>query len=117
MKYILLIHGNESVMNALPVDQTGMSPEYAAYNEALIKAGVVLGGERLRPTTDAATIRVTDAGPQVLDGPYAETKEQFGGYYLIDVPDMDTAVEWAVRCPAAQHGAIEVRPIWPTGRD
>ncbi|MEO5807347.1 YciI family protein [Devosia sp.] len=114
MKYMLLIHGNESVMNTVPVDSTGMSPAYAAYNEALIKAGVMRGGERLRPTTDAATIRVTNGTTEVLDGPYAETKEQFGGYYMIEVDDMDAAVAWAVRCPAAQHGAIEVRPIWPT---
>ena len=115
MKYMLLIHGNESVMNtSTPVDSAGMSPEYAAYNEALIKAGIMLGGERLRPTTTATTVRINGDKTEVLDGPYAETREQFGGYYMIDVPDMDAAISWAVRCPAARHGAIEVRPIWPT---
>jgi len=115
MKYMLLIHGNESVMNtSTPVDSAGMSPEYAAYNEALIKAGIMLGGERLRPTTMATTVRINGDKTEVLDGPYAETREQFGGYYMIDVPDMDAAISWAVRCPAARHGSIEVRPIWPT---
>lgn len=115
MKYLLLIHGDESKMNAATVvDDTGMSPDYHAYNNAMVKAGILLGGERLRPTSDAATVRVSDKGTEVLDGPYAETKEQFGGYYMIDVPDMDQAIAWAARCPAARNGTIEVRPIWPT---
>lgn len=114
MRYMLLIHGNEKLMNAIPVDDTGMSPDYAAYNEAIAKAGIILGGERLRPTTTAASVRIVDGKTEVLDGPYAETKEQFGGYYMIDVPDMEQAVAWAARCPAARHGTIEVRPIWPT---
>jgi hypothetical protein len=110
MKFLILIHGDESQMRNLPVDQTGMSPEYHAYNEAMAKAGVMLGGERLRPTDEAVSIR----GGEVLDGPYAETKEQFGGYYLIDVPSKAEAVEWGRKCPAAQFGTIEVREIWPT---
>jgi hypothetical protein len=117
MQYMLLIMGDESQMNtSTVVDDTGMSPEYHAYNEALMKAGAIRGGERLRPTSAATTIRVRDGKAQVLDGPYAETKEQFGGYYLIDVPSLDEAIDWAKRCPAAQFGSIEVRPIWPTRR-
>lgn len=115
MRYMLLIHGNEKLMNAAtPTDETGMSPDYAAYNEAMAKAGIMLGGERLRPTATAASVRIVDGKTEVLDGPYAETKEQFGGYYMIDVPDMEQAVAWAARCPAARHGTVEVRPIWPT---
>ena len=115
MRYMLLIHGNETLMNAAtPVGDTGMSPDYAAYNEAMAKAGIMLGGERLRPTTTAASVRIVDDKTEVLDGPYAETKEQFGGYYMIDVPDMEQAVAWAARCPAARYGTVEVRPIWPT---
>ena len=114
MKFILMIHGNEQAMIAnTKVDATGMSPEYAAYNEAMAKAGIMVGGERLKPTNTAASVRVKDGRTEVLDGPYAETREQFGGYYMIDVPDMDEAVRWAARCPAAQFGTIEVRPYNP----
>ena len=117
MKFMLLIHGDEQQWVATKVDETGMSPEYAAYNEAMAKAGIIVGGERLRPTTTAASVRMKDGRTEVLEGPYAETREQLGGYYLIDVADMDEAVKWASRCPAAQFGTIEVRPIWPTGRE
>ena len=115
MKYMLLIMGDESRMNtSTTVDDTGMSPEYHAYNSALIKAGVMLGGERLRPTSATTTVRVRDKKAVILAGPYAETQEQLGGYYMIDVPTLDEAIEWARLCPAAQFGTIEVRPIWPT---
>ena len=77
------------------------------------KAGVVLGGNRLRPTSEATTVRVKGGKTEVLDGPYADTKEQLGGYYLIDVPDLDAALSWAARCPTAANGTIEVRAIWP----
>jgi hypothetical protein len=112
MKFMLLIHGNEQAMMAnTKVDATGMSPEYAAYNDALIKAGAMLGGERLRPTTTAASVRVRNGKTEVLDGPYAETKEQFGGYYIIEAADIDAALDWARKCPAAHFGTIEVRPV------
>ena len=114
MQYMLLIHGDEVKMNAATPPGAAMSADYAAFNEAMGKAGVIVGGERLRPTTEAVSVRVRDDKTEVLDGPYAETKEQFGGYYLIEVPDMDEAIAWATRCPAARGGTIEVRPIWPT---
>lgn len=115
MKYLLLITGNEDRMNAVPtVADTGMSEEFAAYHQSLVKAGIYVGGERLRPTTEATTVRVRDRKAVVLSGPYAETQEQLGGYYVIDVPDLDQAIEWAARCPSARAGSIEVRPIWPT---
>lgn len=115
MQYMLLIMGDESRMNAADaVGDTGMSEAYHAYNAALVKAGVLVGGERLRPTSAATTVRVRDKKAVVLAGPYAETQEQLGGYYTIEVPDLDQAIEWAQRCPAAQSGTIEVRPIWPT---
>ena len=111
MKFMLLIHGNEQALQAnTKVDATGMSPEYAAYNEAMMKAGIILGGERLKPTNTAASVRMKDGRTEVLEGPYAETREQLGGFYMIDVSDMDEAVKWATRCPAAQWGSIEVRP-------
>jgi hypothetical protein len=114
MKYLLLIYGNEAGMQAASKDAvTQMSAAYIAYTQAMIKAGVHVGGERLRPTSSASTVRVADGKTNVLDGPYAETKEQLGGYYMIDVPDLDAALSWAARCPGASHGTIEVRPIWP----
>ena len=114
MQYMLLIHGDEKAMEAATPVTEGMSPEYAAFNEAMAKAGIMRGGERLRPTSATTSIRIRDGKTDVLDGPYVETKEQFGGYYLIDVPDLDQAIAWATRCPAAHFGTIEVRPIWPT---
>jgi hypothetical protein len=90
-----------------------MSAAYAAYTEAMQKAGVIRGGERLRPTSEATTVRVKNGKTDVLDGPYADTKEQLGGFYLIDVPDLDAALSWAARCPGASTGTMEVRPIWP----
>jgi len=115
MKYMLLITGNENAMNSLPtVGDSGMSEEFGAYHQALVKAGVYVGGERLRPTADATTVRVRDKKAVVLSGPYADTQEQLGGYYIIDVPDLDQAIDWAAKCPSARAGSIEIRPIWPT---
>jgi hypothetical protein len=114
MKYLLLIYSNEARAIAASKDQvTQMSSAYAAYTQAMQKAGVLVGGERLRPTSDATTVRVSGGKSQVLNGPYAETKEQLGGYYMIEAPDLDAALSWAARCPGAEHGTIEVRPIWP----
>ena len=112
MKYLLLIYGNEAGMQSAPkaaVEQ--MMGAYGAYTEALKKAGVLVGGERLGPSGSASTVRVADGKTKVLDGPYAETKEQLGGYYMIEVPNLDAALSWAARCPGASHGTMEVRPI------
>ena len=113
MKYLLLIYSNEAEMASAP--DSVMGPRlaaYGAYSEAIGKAGVVVGANRLRPASAGTTVRVRDGKTQVLDGPYADTKEQLGGYYLIDAPDLDAALSWAARCPGASHGAVEVRPIW-----
>jgi hypothetical protein len=113
MQYILLIYGNEAAMQSATESQVAqMVAAYGAYSEALKKAGVIVGGERLKPVSSATTVRVTGGKTEVLNGPYAETKEQLGGYYLIDVPDLDAALSWAARCPGASAGTIEVRPIW-----
>jgi hypothetical protein len=118
MKYMLLIMGEEALMNAaVQVDDKGMSADYAAYNEALAKAGAIRSGERLKPTSATTSVRVRDGKAVILAGPYAETQEQLGGFYIIDVPTLDEAIDWAGKCPAAKHGTIEVRPIWPTGRE
>jgi hypothetical protein len=113
MKYMLLIYGNEAQMQKREerVVENAMAA-YGAYTEAMKKAGVLVGGDRLKPTTSASTVRISDGKSKVMDGPYAETKEQLGGYYMIDVPDLDAALSWAARCPGANHGTIEVRPIW-----
>lgn len=113
MKYMLMIYADEKAFASMPPAdaQRGMQA-YMAYAEALTAAGVDGGSHRLRPTSTATTVRVTDGKTQVLNGPYAETKEQFGGYFLIDVPDLDAALSWAARCPGAHHGVVEVRPLW-----
>ena len=113
MKYLLLIYSNEANMAAASKKDTEqMHAAYGAYTEALAKSGAMVGGNRLRPTTSATSVRVANGKTNVLNGPYAETKEQLGGYYMIDVPDLDAALSWAARCPGASAGTIEVRPIW-----
>ena len=113
MKYLLMIHSSETDDGkATPADLQSLMQAYGAYTEALNKAGVLLGSNRLRPTTDATSVRVRGGKTEVLNGPYAETREQLGGFYLIDVPDLDAALSWAARCPSSSHGTIEVRPIW-----
>jgi hypothetical protein len=115
MKYMLLIYGNEAAMQAARQaerpDNNRMMAAYSAYTEALKKAGVLLGGDALDNSATATTVRVANGKSQVLNGPYAETKEQLAGYYLIDVPDLDAALGWAARCPGASQGVMEVRPL------
>jgi len=113
MKYMLLIYSNEGGMQSVSKEQADqMLAAYGAYTQAMQKAGVLAGGDRLRPSPAASTVRVINGKTKVLDGPYADTKEQLGGFYMIDVPDLDTALSWAARCPGASHGTLEVRPIW-----
>ena len=113
MQYLLALYLDESGWGKMtPEQQQQGSAAYTAYSEALSQAGAMKGGNRLQPSATATTIRTTDGKPQVLDGPFADTKEQLAGYYLIDVPDLDAALSWAHRCPAAQHGIVEVRAIW-----
>ena len=113
MKYMLLIYGNEGEWQALPKNENDQRmAAYRAYTNAMITAGAMTAGDRLRHSDAATTVRVADGKTSVLNGPYAETREQLGGYYLIDVPDLDAALSWAARCPGASHGAVEVRPIW-----
>jgi hypothetical protein len=113
MKYLLMIYADEKAYAAMsPDDAKRGTQAYMAYTEALKNAGVHIGGERLQPTSTATTVRTTNGKTQVLNGPYTETKEQFGGYYMIDVPDLDAALAWAARCPGAHHGVVEVRPLW-----
>jgi len=95
-----------------PEQQQQGTAAYMAYSEALKSAGVWLGSNRLRPSSTATTMRTTNGKTQVLDGPFADSKEQLAGYYLINVPDLDAAMSWAGKCPAVQHGIVEVRAVW-----
>ncbi|HEY8025261.1 MAG TPA: YciI family protein [Burkholderiaceae bacterium] len=114
MKYILLIAGDEAAYMATPKAEIEQrTAAYMAYTETMHKAGVFVAGERLQASPTATTVRARDGKTAVLNGPYAETKEQLGGFYIIDVADLDAALSWAARCPGASHGSIEVRPIHP----
>ena len=113
MQYMLLIHVNEAGWPTMSkVEQEQGMAAYAAYTEALKKAGVLVNSNRLHPSATATIVRSSNGKPQVLDGPFADSKEQLGGYYLIDVIDLDAAKSWAARCPATGHGAVEVRAVW-----
>src|SRR5579872_574874 len=116
MQYLLLLYSAESGWSQMTKAQQeqGMAA-YTAYTEALKQAGAHNNSNRLRPISTATTVRIANGKSQVLNGPYADTKEQLAGYYLIDAPDLDAAISWAARCPGASHGVVEVRPIWPLG--
>src|SRR5258708_6041358 len=85
---------------------------YRAYMEAMTKAGVLRTSSGLKPTSSATTVRVRNDKTQVLDGPYADSKEQLGGFHIVEVADLDAAISWAARSPTALHGVVEVRPLW-----
>jgi hypothetical protein len=113
MQYLLMLYVNEAGWPKLSkAEQEQGTAAYAAYTEALTKAGVLKGVNRLQPSSSATTVRTANGKTQVLDGPYVDSKEQLGGYYLIDVADLDAALSWAARCPTVGHGVVEVRPLW-----
>ena len=113
MQYLLMLYADEAGFSKMSKSeqQQGLAA-YMAYGEALKAAGAWKGSNRLQPVSTATTVRNVNGKAQVLDGPYVDSKEQLGGYYLIDVPDLDAALSWAARCPAVGHGVVEVRPIW-----
>ncbi len=116
MEYMLLIHADDREFGALSEAQRNQAlAAYGAYSQALREAGLVRSSNRLRPPEMATTVRVHEGRTEVHNGPFIETREQLGGYYLIDVPDLDSALAWAARCPGASHGAVEVRPVWNMG--
>lgn len=116
MQYLLLIYSDEKA-NAAHMDKLGEADRKAelgkwfAYTEELKKADVFVAGEALQPTATATTVRARNDDPITTDGPFAETKEQLGGFYMIDCKDLDEALKWAAKCPGTARGAIEVRPI------
>lgn len=112
MNYMILIYQGPS-LHKIPTDPAEMAKAYApwmAYTKALHDAGVWVAGSQLAGTETATTVKLRDGKRQVQDGPYADTKEQLAGYYIINAPDLDAALEWAARCPGALNGIIEVRP-------
>ncbi len=112
MKYLLLIYGDETAWSNASPEETGAEVgEYAAYTQWLQDQGWMLGGDALHPTSTATTVRVQGGETLATDGPFAETKEQLGGYYLIECENLDQAIEAASRLPAARHGSVEVRPV------
>ena len=112
MRYMLLIYEDErNYATMTPKDMEASMGEWFAYTAAMKKAGIHQAGEPLQPTRTASTVRAKNGKALTTDGPFAETKEQLGGYYIVDVPDLDEATKWAARCPAARTGSVEVRPI------
>ncbi len=113
MQYLLALYADEAGWGRMtPEEQKEGLAAYMAYTEALKGAGALVNSNRLRPSATATTVRTAKGKTEVLDGPFAESKEQLAGYYLIDVPDLDAALTWAARCPGAQHGVVEVRAVW-----
>jgi hypothetical protein len=113
MRYMLLIYGDEAAAQGMAPEQEEASmQEWFAYTMAMAEAGVMLAGDPLQESTTATTVRVQDGAAVTTDGPFAETKEVLGGYYILEVPGVDEAVEWGAKCPAAIHGgSVELRPI------
>jgi hypothetical protein len=113
MKYALLLYADEGAWAGLdPEAQSQVMAEYNDVTEDMKRAGAYLGGEGLAPTSSATTLRLRDGKPMVTDGPFVESKEALGGYYLFDCASMSEALDWAARIPGADHGAIEVRPCY-----
>lgn len=113
MQFLLTLYSDDKQWNQMtPEQQQQGVAAYAAYGQALQKAGVYVGSNRLRPADTATTLRTTNGKIQVLDGPFIESKESLGGYYLIEVADLDAALSWAGKCPGVGHGVVEVRAIW-----
>ena len=112
MQYMLLIYDREDTWRSMPEEErNSVMGEYLAYTEALKKAGKYVAGDALQPTETAKSIRIRDGETTTTDGPFAETKEILGGYYLVDVDSEDEALEWGAKIPSARFGTIEVRPV------
>ena len=115
MKYLCLIYENEKLWETMPKDEAGaIFGEYGTFTEDIQKSGHLLGGEALQPTQTATTVRVRNGKVSTTDGPFAETKEQLGGYYLIEAKDLNDAIKVAARIPGARTGSVEIRPIMDT---
>ena len=113
MRYMLSINSDESRYETMTEeDGAKLMADYGTFTSDLQKAGALVGSDRLQPSSTATTVRVRNGQTLTTDGPFAETKEQFGGYYTIEVKDLDEALTWAARVPSATYGSVEVRPVW-----
>ena len=111
MQYMLLIYGDEKAWNRLSEDEIKATMQaYGEYSKELADSGAMRGGSELAPVSTATTVRVRNGKALTTDGPFAETKEQLGGYYLIEVANLDEAIKWAAKVPSAAFGSIEIRP-------
>jgi len=114
MRYLLLIYGVEArYAQMAPAEMQPLMQAWQRFDKEILASGVVEASNRLRPTTTASTVRVRSGKAAITDGPFAETKEQLGGFYLVQVPSLDEALAWAKRVPSSEYGSVEVRPIWP----
>jgi hypothetical protein len=111
MRYMLLIYGEEPTAQPSQEELDAEMAEWWAYDTAVKESGVFITGDALQPSQTATTVRVKGEERLVTDGPFAETREVLGGFYVIDVPDLDTALDWAAKCPGAKYGSMEVRPV------
>jgi hypothetical protein len=111
---MLLIYGNEARWNSLsPAEQDAIYGEFMQYTQDIVRSGHYKAGDPLQHTTTASTVRIRNGQVMTTDGPFAETKEQLGGYYIVEAADLDEALKLAQRIPSARWGSIEVRPIQP----
>jgi hypothetical protein len=114
MNYLLLIYSKETELDGMSESERGaITHEYVEFTKSIVQAGKFKAGDRLRTVSTASTVRIKNGKTAITDGPFAETREQLGGYYLIDAKDLDEAIAIAARVPGARYGSIEVRPIWP----
>jgi hypothetical protein len=114
VQYLLLIYTNEAQFAGLNPDTVkSMTAEYTDFTKGIIQAGQFKAGDRLKPTSAASTVRVRNGQVAITDGPFAETREQLGGYYLVEAKNLDEATAIAARIPGAKLGSVEVRPVWP----
>ncbi|HEV8631666.1 MAG TPA: YciI family protein [Thermoanaerobaculia bacterium] len=117
MQYLLLIYSDEAIWAAMSEAESGkVMGEYMEYTQDIHKSGNYLGGDALQPIATATTVRVRNGKTLTTDGPFAETREQLGGFYLVEAKDLDEAIALAARIPSSRVGSIEVRPIMPTPR-
>ena len=112
MRYVLMIYADESIVGGLsPEERETYVQDYAAFHQEVMENGIRKGGEPLQPSMTATTVRLQDGKPMITDGPFAETKEQLAGVYILECDDLDHAIALAAKIPDAKHGAIEIRPV------
>ena len=116
MEYLLLIYANEAGIEAMDkAEMSAVMDDFRTFTDSVVKAGNYKGSNRLQPVSTATTVRVRGGRTLTTDGPFAETREQLGGYYLVEAQDLDQAIAIAARIPGAKYGSVEVRPVWPIG--